>query len=97
MILAHHGRPVEMPRGAQKLWLTTGGYDWETEARHYSKCLTTWLAEAFQDATTLPNAPAFHHFVAGLLSLADWVGSDATFFPFSSALLQNSDCRGFTL
>jgi CRISPR-associated endonuclease/helicase Cas3 len=40
-------------------------------------------AEAFLPGVPLPEAPAFHHAFAGLLMLADWLGSDERFFPYA--------------
>jgi CRISPR-associated endonuclease/helicase Cas3 len=45
--------------------------------------LDAWFADAFRDAPPLPAAPGFQHALAGLLMLADWLGSDTTFFPFA--------------
>jgi len=41
------------------------------------------FADAFRDATPLPAAPGFQHALAGLLMLADWLGSDTRIFPFA--------------
>jgi CRISPR-associated endonuclease/helicase Cas3 len=32
--------------------------------------------------SALPDAPAFGHLFAGLVQLADWLGSDTDFFPY---------------
>ena len=32
----------------------------------------------------LPDSPRFHHTVAGLVALADWIGSDRRFFDFAA-------------
>jgi CRISPR-associated endonuclease/helicase Cas3 len=46
--------------------------------------LRRWLPAAFEaDAPPLPDVPRFQHLVAGLAALADWIGSDRDFFPFS--------------
>jgi len=45
--------------------------------------LHRWFAPAFDtEEQTLPNIPRFHHVGAGLVALADWIGSDRRFFDF---------------
>lgn len=42
-----------------------------------------WFPAAFASGgTSLPATPAFQHGFAGLVMLADWLGSDTNFFPF---------------
>lgn len=89
MIIAHHGRPVRPCRGARPPWPDRALYDWREEAAYFGECLEAWLAGAFEDGPHLPDAPEFHHFIAGLLALADWIGSDRAFFPFHAA--RNAD------
>jgi CRISPR-associated endonuclease/helicase Cas3 len=49
--------------------------------------LRRWFPEAFLPETErLPSRPQFAHFFAGLVALADWLGSDRRFFPFMRAL-----------
>lgn len=85
-IFAHHGRPVTVPpKGAPPR--PVPGYDMVGAAADY----IAMLQRAFPDATAddsatqnLPDAPAFVHLVAGLTALADWIGSDQRFFPFTA-------------
>jgi CRISPR-associated endonuclease/helicase Cas3 len=44
--------------------------------------LDSWFG-AFAAGPPMPDLPAFHHAFAGLLMLADWLGSDTRFFPFA--------------
>ncbi len=45
------------------------------------EALRSWFPEAFgDDDETLTAEPPFIHFIAGLVALADWVGSDRRFF-----------------
>ena len=44
-----------------------------------------WFAAAFEPGgDPLPDSPRFHHTVAGLVALADWIGSDRRFFDFAA-------------
>lgn len=85
VILAHHGTRVAPPDGARRPWPMLDQYDWREETQHFAKRLMAWLPEAFSDGPVLPDRPEFHHFIAGLLALADWIGSDSGFFPFQAA------------
>lgn len=86
--VAHHGRPVPPPTDPTlRSWETRSlsHYDWRAEARAIAEALTCWFAEAFDaDEEPLPDTPRFHHAVAGLAALADWVGSDRRFFTFQA-------------
>ncbi len=87
-ILAHHGRPVEQPGDPTlREWdkkPSLGHYDWRAETRVMDAALRRWFAEAFEpNAQPLPDRPAFHHLVCGLVALADWIGSDPQFFAFA--------------
>lgn len=84
MIFAHHGRPVRLGSGVRPPWPDWAYYDWREEAEYFGACLEGWMPEAFAEGPILPDAPEFHHFIAGLLALADWIGSDRAFFPFQA-------------
>jgi CRISPR-associated endonuclease/helicase Cas3 len=46
--------------------------------------LVSLYPEAFKTGgESLPDAPAFGHLFAGLVQLADWLGSDTRFFEYS--------------
>ena len=86
--LSHHGRPV-LPTTDPTLrnWNAQSlqDYDWRAEARAIADALTGWFAGAFDGtAEPLPDSPRFHHAVAGLAALADWIGSDRRFFEFQA-------------
>lgn len=90
---AHHGRPWGLRR------LGFGLTDVRNAAAHWRLtpddpiarlgpmrvALDTWFGSAFEAAPVLPTAPAFQHIFAGLLMLADWLGSNPaeSFFPFA--------------
>ena len=84
-IIAHHGRPVEQPPPPTLSdWPACPHYDWKAEANKMREALHCWLAGAFEsDGDPLPFNPRFHHAIAGLVSLADWIGSDTRFFRFT--------------
>lgn len=47
--------------------------------------LRRWFGDAFGPRDEpLPAEPRFHHLVAGLVALADWIASDRQFFEFSA-------------
>ncbi len=47
--------------------------------------LHRWFDDALgSQAELLPDQPQFHHLVAGLVALADWIASDRQFFPFTA-------------
>lgn len=87
-ILAHHGRPVEQAGDPTlREWDTPPlqHYDWRAETRVMDSALRRWFDEAFEpNAQPLPDRPAFHHLVCGLVALADWIGSDTQFFEFAA-------------
>ena len=84
--IAHHGRPVAPPSNPTlEDWDSpvSPKYDWRAQARSLQGILIQWFAEAFEgSADPLPNQPRFHHAVAGLAALADWIGSDRRFFNY---------------
>ena len=87
-MFAHHGRPLRVPpTPAIEDWdePRLAHYRWRDEARCMADALRAWFAPAFagEDGVELPDASRFHHLVAGLAALADWIGSDTRFFPYA--------------
>ncbi len=89
--VSHHGRPVaEQPSLAAANWRAVRAPD---GALLYDPALTlsaigNWIqqhhAAAFESGgEPLPHTPAFVHLFAGLIQLADWLGSDTRFFAYS--------------
>lgn len=79
--ISHHGRPVQS-LGSPVLWrpIEQAGqrlYDPAAAIAAMGRAVQTQYPLAFaHDAITLPDRPAFAHLFAGLVQLADWIGSD---------------------
>lgn len=87
--IGHHGRPVRWgecgPNPA--LWQTHGSLDPFAGIGSLSASVRGWFPRAFEAARgDLPSTPAFQHGFAGLVMLADWLGSDRVSFPFAEDL-----------
>ncbi|MDC6166474.1 CRISPR-associated helicase Cas3' [Paucibacter sp. XJ19-41] len=88
--ISHHGKPVQVKHNSQDwapVW-QAGQLIYDPAAavaRIGQTCLDVYpLAFKVVDAE-LPDSPAFTHIFAGLVQLADWLGSDTRdgFFPYS--------------
>ncbi|SAK77512.1 CRISPR-associated endonuclease/helicase Cas3 [Caballeronia catudaia] len=89
--LGHHGRPLREPVGIDPhVWKPV----FDTDGREvYNPVLTLTqigdqlrrnLPGAFErGGESLPVGPSFVHLFAGLVQLADWLGSDERFFGYS--------------
>jgi len=84
---AHHGRPVPIGQGHRAdIWEPRDGLDPFAGMRHLREQAKNWFPLAFSGSgVPFPDTPAFHHAFNGLVTLADWIGSDQRFFPFSMA------------
>ena len=84
--ISHHGSPVQdRPGIAPDIWRCAAGiYDPCTALREIAMRGLALFPLAFEPAgEPLPDNPSFGHLFAGLIQLADWLGSDTRFFPFS--------------
>jgi len=85
--ISHHGRPIKDNPGDwnQNIWKqVAGAYDPAAVLHDIGKRVAAIYPQAFESGgKPLPDAPAFGHLFAGLVQLADWLGSDTDFFPFS--------------
>jgi CRISPR-associated endonuclease/helicase Cas3 len=93
-LFAHHGRPREAfagppPTGGRNLawqahekhWRPRDGYDPVAAAAAVIARVRARHEGAWEDGPTLPDAPRFAALFAGLVTLADWLGSDERRFP----------------
>ena len=86
--IGHHGRPMRCDSSPvdPSLWEEGKGRDPIAGAAALARRVEAWFPRAFTDGPALPNQPAFQHAFAGVVMLADWLGSDRhdDFFPFAS-------------
>ncbi|WP_337248437.1 CRISPR-associated helicase Cas3' [Rhodovulum visakhapatnamense] len=87
-LFAHHGRPVPEPSpGKAAAAFPPGriaGYDWRAQETVMGRALLDWFPEIGRSSAPSPK-PALLHFFCGLLTLADWIGSDRKAFPFEGS------------
>lgn len=86
--ICHHGRPYNQ-LAAESAWQATwwtprGGLDPRRGAARLIDQCRCWFPAAFASvADPIPDVAELGHAFAGLVMLADWIGSDTRFFPFS--------------
>lgn len=88
--ISHHGRPVTADP-SQSIWDPVQDaahrvYDPADAIAAMGQRIQTLYPQAFVETTPeLPTAPVFAHLFAGLVQLADWLGSDTRegFFPYT--------------
>ena len=83
----HHGRPVPVQHNFKAtLWNETDERNPIAELTKLGSDLKNWFPEAFgNSAKPFPDNPVLQHTFNGLLTLADWLGSDQKFFSFSES------------
>lgn len=84
-LLAHHGRPigfatVSPPGDPRRVFAASDRYDWRRADACMGASLRAWFPGPGIEPALL-RRPALLHFFAGLLALADWIGSDEDLFP----------------
>jgi CRISPR-associated endonuclease/helicase Cas3 len=82
----HHGEPVTPGRHDPMLWEAAETRTPTDGLAALSNAVQHWFPEAFEEARPFPADPALQHAFNGLLTLADWIGSDEAFFPFADTL-----------
>jgi CRISPR-associated endonuclease/helicase Cas3 len=92
--ISHHGRPVSMDdyrkQGARsdalKWWRNQRGYDPIAALAELSEAARLAFPEAFvANVPKIDATPALQQRFAGLVMLADWIGSDTQFFPYRAS------------
>ncbi|EXJ14509.1 CRISPR-associated helicase/endonuclease Cas3 [Imhoffiella purpurea] len=91
--ISHHGRPIIESVGdwTRAIWKPVVAMDGEVlyDPAPVLAEIGRGVVELYPDAFAsggdpLPETPAFSHLFAGLVQLADWLGSDTAFFPLSN-------------
>ncbi|WP_461584790.1 CRISPR-associated helicase Cas3' [Tepidiphilus sp. HLB4] len=88
--LSHHGRPLRpedvagySDRNLSRWWTPSPDYDPIIAFAEFVDTGRCAFSSAFTDGGSLLDAdPTLQHWFAGLLMLADWIGSDTRFFPY---------------
>lgn len=86
--ISHHGRPIKRDNHGDwngNIWKTVAGaYAPTGVLKEIGEQTEAIFPQAFElGSNPLPDAHAFGHLFAGLVQLADWMGSNTDFFPFS--------------
>jgi len=95
--LSHHGKPAEFPASESHLlerwWRCEGTRDPLADVADLAARARRTFPAAFEtEVGPLPAPPALQHRFAGLVMLADWIGSDAEgFFPFEHGSERRED------
>jgi len=81
---SHHGRPIRpSPRFRPELWQANEKRDPIKEMRNLRHAANHWFPDALDvNAHVFPHSTEFQHAFNGMLTLADWIGSDKQFFPY---------------
>jgi len=92
--LAHHGKPLPCDeyaaRDERRQWQKDNLLDPAAEVKLHGELIRQWFPEAFVERSDrLPANSHFHHFFAGLVALADWIGSDQSRFRYKAPVDQN--------
>lgn len=83
--LSHHGMPLDLEARQRNpsIWRPFGELNPQRCVEGIAQQVRDWFPAAFSpDGPPLPSAPAFQHAFLGLCTLADWIGSDESRFPF---------------
>lgn len=96
--ISHHGRPVSLDdyhassveRSSAKWWAAANGYDPMEALDELAEAARRYFPGAFEVGGPVIDAtPALQQRFAGLVMLADWVGSDTQFFPYRQAISED--------
>jgi CRISPR-associated endonuclease/helicase Cas3 len=101
-IFSHHGRPVRfLDAKSGSYWLARDEWWHPDSCRDPIRAITdisSFTEVAFPraflaSASPLPDEPRFHHRFAGLVMLADWIGSHSHWFPIERATAEDRLAR----
>lgn len=84
--IGHHGKPGSFSAGRlhPSAWAPGPHGDPFDAISHLHDATRRWFPAAYEArGADLPASPAFQHGFAGLVMLADWLGSDTAFFAYS--------------
>jgi len=85
--VCHHGRPHTIQSTAARWqaswWKARNDLDPQAGCEDLLVRCRAWYPEAFEDHEPLPESAEFGHAFAGVVMLADWIGSDTRFFRYS--------------
>ncbi len=84
--IGHHGRPVVPPAQIEeRWWAPRRGLDPLAALAELVAATREWFLDAWESGgEPLPTNPEFQHAWCGLVTLADWLGSDSRRFPLGS-------------
>ena len=85
--LSHHGLPLPLKGGRAGsrpwIWQTFEGLEPLVQVVRIGQLIQDWFPDAFAEGgLPLPSDPAFQHHFLGLCNLADWIGSNETWFAY---------------
>ena len=84
--LSHHGQPLQLEGGLghnSRLWTGIRDLDPFDQLRRIGHLARDWFPKAWEpDGQRLPSNPEFQHHFLGLCTLADWIGSNESWFKF---------------
>jgi CRISPR-associated endonuclease/helicase Cas3 len=83
----HHGQPVSDHNCSfdERLWAATEARSPIAGLQRLASRIQHWFPGAFDEKThPFPADPALQHAFNGVLTLADWIGSDMRFFDYAS-------------
>ena len=91
--IAHHGAPVDVGDSTahqRNIWRPARGLDPFAGIQDLGESIRSWFPDAFAgELDPLPDEPRFQHGFSGLVTLADWLGSDTRFFPYADDVEAN--------
>lgn len=81
--ISHHGEPALTEPMNYQLWQPRAGRDPMAGIAALVAASRLWFPAAWNEGPPLPKSAPFHHAFAGVVVLADWLGSDMRWFAFS--------------